>query len=71
MVLHFFIACGAHVGVALHVFLHINIACGASVGVVLLVVVSLLFAIHVSHKWKYMYGSGGGGLGNLHFELTL
>ena len=65
------------VGVEVLMVIHVIIACGAIVGVVLLIlvliVVAFLFAIHVSHKWKYMYGSGGGmvELGNLHFELTL
>ena len=66
------------VGVEVLMVMHVIIACGGIVGVVLLIllliVVAFLFAIHVSHKWKYMYGSGGRcmvELGNLHFELTL
>ena len=60
MVIHVIIACGAIVGVVLLMVIHVVIACGAIVGVVLLIVVAILFAIHVSHKWQYMYESGGG-----------
>ena len=66
------------VGVVVFMVIHVIIARGAIVGVVLLIliliVVAFLFAIHVTHKWKYMYGSGVRcmvELGNLHFELTL
>ena len=58
--IHHVHAWGAIVGVELHMVLHFFSARGAMVGVVLLIVLAILFAIHVRHKWKYMYGSGGG-----------